>query len=934
MPYIEHQEILSATNGGLDIITYYYPQAVKAIETTRKEFKIRPEKTPSARLKQLNDGNWVVTDFGDDSTPRNGIQICMKEEGLTYREAIVILATRYGIGGIKAEINKPGFEKRDAKPEEAEGEYYFDVKTEITDKELLVLGPKVTREICKKYNYYSLNSFTQIKDRKALVTSSNENYPIFIKDEGTWKKIYQPLNPEKQYRFRYTGEKEKDFINGLKQVIAAFNKLQNDENIDNEKEEDRSKKLTEVVLCSGDRDALNVAGLGYQVIWLNSETSALTKKQYDEIMKYTDVLYNLPDIDDTGKKQAIKLGMQYLDIKTIWLPDKLKTYKDHRGNPRKDLRDYIEIYHKNEDFRKLLKVAMPLKFWDEEITDRGIRYHFNNSHAYFFLVSNGFYRIENKNVKGGKQLIKITDNIVKEIEADEAKGYINNFLTARYLPIQLRNVVYKTNQLSDGSLSNLPDIKIDFTDYGKHFQFLFFENKTWEITAEGIQEHKPGEINKYVWEEEVIQHKVKKIDSPFKITYNDETREYDIDILNTDSLFFQYLINASRIHWHVELTSRMGDKTPEEIKEYKGKYHFSINGPNLTDEEILEQKHHLINKIFSLGYLLHRYKDPARPWCVWAMDNRISETGKSYGRSGKSVCYKAPRYFMKSIMLPGRNPKLTDNAHIYDRVTEHTDYILVDDANQYLNFDFFFEPLTGPLVVNPKNNQSYEIPFEDVGKFAFTTNFALRNIDPSTEGRILYTVFSDYYHIKTDDSEYADDRTIRDDIGKNLFYDYDENDWNQDINFFAYCLSFFLGVPSPRKINPPLDNVTKRNLLTEMTEAFREWADVYFSENSGNIDRLISKSDATKNFMEKTNQKKWTTQRFTKSLKAWARYTDWIIALDPEQFRNSQGRIIRKFNGEATEMIYVQTKNELDPHSLTEDDNEIPFPVPDHHKPF
>jgi hypothetical protein len=58
-----------------------------------------------------------------------------------------------------------------------------------------------------------------------------------------------------------------------------------------------------------------------------------------------------------------------------------------------------------------------------------------------------------------------------------------------------------------------------------------------------------------------------------------------------------------------------------------------------------------------------------------------------------------------SFSYTRRNQALTDNKHIYDRVTEHTDYILIDDADQYLNFGFFFDAVTGDLNVNPKNNK-------------------------------------------------------------------------------------------------------------------------------------------------------------------------------------------------------------------------------------
>lgn len=928
MAFIDQQDILNATNGGLDIIFHYYPQAIEAQKSSRKEFKIRNERTPSARLKQMPDGNWVVTDFGGDQVPRNAIKVCQKEEDITYREAIVKLAGIYKINGISANVNKADFESRPAKPDEKEGEYFFDVKETIPEKELLVLGPKVTEKVCHEYHVFSLNSFTQIKDRKAMTWKSNDDYPIFLFDHGTWKKIYQPKNPEKQYRFRYVGEKPKNFINGFDQLIKAnkeFGKQQTDDFLE-DGAPDKIKKYPEAILCSGDSDALNVRSLGYMPLWLNSETAELKPKDYKTIMQNCEVLYNLPDIDDTGIKAAVKLGLKYLDIRTVWLPNKLQEYRDMRGNPRKDFKDYIEIWPRPDDLSKLLRVAKPMRFWDEEYrdTDAGIKYHFNNEHAYHFLSHNGFYQFENKNVKEGFIFIRIEKNIVFEIRPKHVKAFIRKFMEDRYLLISLRNMIYRTNQLNDASLENLPAIDIDFTDFDKNSQLLFFKNKTWKVTGEKISEFNPGDINKYVWEEELIDHRVKLLDEPFSITYNSETREYDIEIKNNDSLFFRFLINTSRVHWRKELEDRINEKEPDEKARYLKDNRFRIDGDLLNEEEIFEQKQHLINKIFSIGYLLHRYKNPARPWCVFAMDNRISETGMSYGRSGKSICYKAPRFFMKSVMLPGRNPKLTDNPHIYDRVTEHTDYILIDDADQYLNFNFFFEPLTGPLVVNPKNNQSYEIPFENVPKFTITSNYTLRNIDPSTEGRILYTVFSDYYHVRSNDTDYNEDRSVNDDFGKNLFLDYTEEEWNLDFNFFASCLKFFLSVPSPRKINPPMDNVTKRNLKTEMGEIFENWADVYFSEESGNTDNLLSKADALRSFIESTNQHKWTMNKFTRSLKAWCRYHNYIF--DPEEFRNSSGRIIRKVDDKPTEMIYIQTKENIKQQDLftqTENDEKL-----------
>jgi hypothetical protein len=937
------QDLLDATDGGLKIILSYYPQAQQALSSPRKEFKIREnEKTPSSRLKQLKDGNWVVTDFGGDQTPRNGIQVCQMEENLNFREALAVLGTRYGIGGIKKEINKAGFEKRTATTEEEEGKYYFDVKEKLEEWEIKELGPRVTEEVCKCYHVFALNSFTQIKNRMALVTSSNENYPIFLIDHCEWQKIYQPRNPDKQYRFRYVGVKPKDWINGLDQLIKAH-KIEVDhapsaeERTDKKTGKIKEVKRPAVILCSGDRDALNVAGMGHQVIWLNSETAELRKEDFKEIMKYTEVLYNLPDIDETGVKAAIRLGMQYLDIRTIWLPEKLREFHDARGNPRKDLKDFVELYPDNENFNKLMKVAVPMRFWDVGYEKDQLKYYFNNYHAFHFLRCNGFYIIEDKNSKDDFSLIRIVKNRVYEIKQKHVKDFFAKFLDDRYMPIPLRNMVLKSAQLSDMSLANLPEAKPDFTDFDRNSQYFFFENKTWCVTAEKIQEYRPEEVDRYVWASEIIPHKVKLVETPFRIEFREDRNEYDITILDYSSPFMRFLINASRIKWKDELEERLVKLDVEAQMKYLEKNRWRLDGDLLSQEEIWEHKQHLINKIFSIGYLLSRYKDPARAWCVFAMDNKIDEDGRSNGRSGKSMCYQTLRKFMNSVTLPGRDRQMTENKHIYDRVTVHTDFILIDDADQYFDFGFFFDAVTGDLIVNPKNNKSYEIPFDQAPKFCVTSNFTLRRIDPSTEGRILYTVFSDYYHYKMEHSEYHETRTVYDDFGKSLFKeDYTEEEWNADLNFFAQCVRFFKQVPSPKKINPPMDMVTKRNLRTAITEEFFQWASVYFSPESDKVNALIPKEEAFDDFKVKTNSYKWTINKFTASLRSYCRYeSDRILALDPDQFRNQQGRIIRKENGKATEMIYIQTrpltKDELAQHKAP--DQEL-TPKPGEDLPF
>jgi len=154
------------------------------------------------------------------------------------------------------------------------------------------------------------------------------------------------------------------------------------------------------------------------------------------------------------------------------------------------------------------------------------------------------------------------------------------------------------------------------------------------------------------------------------------------------------------------------DPHSQEAHDYAVKYKYAIDGPNLQEDEIYEQKMHLINKLYALGYLLHRYKDPSRPWAVFTMDNKESETGESSGGSGKSIYMHSVTHFMKWEYLNGKNKNLTKNPHVFENITEHTDYVLIDDADQYFDFDFFYNQRHHrPHRGQSKRDQVYEDPF-------------------------------------------------------------------------------------------------------------------------------------------------------------------------------------------------------------------------------
>ena len=72
-----------------------------------------------------------------------------------------------------------------------------------------------------------------------------------------------------------------------------------------------------------------------------------------------ETVYNIPDIGTTGRVKGTELALRFIDIHTIWLPDELANYRDHRGNPRKDFRDWIEILEKQQRLSRTSRTRHP-----------------------------------------------------------------------------------------------------------------------------------------------------------------------------------------------------------------------------------------------------------------------------------------------------------------------------------------------------------------------------------------------------------------------------------------------------------------------------------------------------------------------------------------------------------------------------------------------
>lgn len=946
------EKLYAATSDGLDILALHYPE-VREAARTKKPFKVRSdERTASASVKLYPTKQgfkvWKITDFGDDQRATDPIAIHMKETGLRFAEAILDLAQIFNVTDeINRSVNRPDIRKQPATSEQIDGETYWEIDQEFTTEECRVMGPRVTPEHLKALHWYRVKVLISVRNREAVYKYSNEHYPIFMREcwftdskgnRDRFYKIYEPLNADKQWRFQYQpkGKKPQSYVNGLFELAQAWTDFNEREekafrsDPANEDKTYKEQKLPEAVICSGERDAICVRSLGYFPLWFNSETYRVSDEEWKQINKYVSVVYNIPDIDTTGRLKGTELALRFIDLHTIWLPSWLSNYRDNRGKPRKDFRDWIEFRKENNDFRGLLELATPAKFWytsKQEKTGK-LKYSIDVSCLHEFLMLNGFYTLKDKHAPG-TQFVRIEGNIVKLVTPKEIREFVHRWTIETARPRELRNLVLTTPTLSAASLEALTETDPDFTNYTERSQFFYFPNFAVEVTGKEIIRHdnRTAGIGRYVWEENVINHNIKFLPDMFEITHPEgcyESEDFDINVLPHTSNYFKYLINSSRIHWRKELEQNLADMPPEEAAQYLEEHRFDIAGPGLTAAEIQEQKQCLINKIFTIGFMMHRYKSESRAWAPFVMDNVVGENDQCNGRSGKSFMFRALSNFTRWLKLSGRNPKLLENQFAFEQVSKHLGIVVVDDCDEYLPFKQFYDNITSDITINTKNVSAYTLTFNDAPKFAFTTNYVPKEFDGSSVGRMLFVVFSDYYHQRTEDNDYLETRQIRTDFNKDLFgSNYTEAEWEADINFILQCVRFYLSVASlPVKIEPQMGNIIFRKYLRDMSDNFREWAEGYFAiDENGNGDNLnceIIREKAYEDYKRFSGVSKITMQKFSKQLKGFCFTCEYIDCLNPEELHTSGGRILRRIEDPIThkkvqkEMIYLRTKQEAD----------------------
>ena len=1014
-------EILQRTNGGLDVILHYYPEAATA-GNRPKNFSLgdisAEDNNPSSAIVpgSINKGYVIVKEFNNANKRWSCFDIVAAKENLTNFGDICAFIFENIIGESRDANKNIGYEfkMRLAKEDEKLGDYWFDFNENFSKDELQYFGPYVTAGLLRHFNIKSVDKFHQVIQLKNKKTESYKKYGeqpvkmvkgatnghfIFAIDkleDEKFAKIYTPQT--KDFRFQYVGDKPTNFCFGLDTIPDLWEDHIQEEwdrllmkyadKKDPEKEiaknhgfeQKEDIKLPEIIIAGGDRDAINVASMGYPVVWLNSETANYDSKLHNHLKGYAYRVIQLGDIDDVGIKQMNDRAKAFIDLYTLYLPESLRQPKlGSHSKPGKDLTDWVKrtYDHNNPDlakniFGKMVKNdAYPAKFWEAKYEGGKFkRYDINNEYLMHFLQLHGFHKMkikgENKDQEETSEnnsfFVHLKNNVLRIVTHDDITNYPLHYVKQRSESVTIKNLIHRSPQITEKKLQRLNYIDVDPIDNSKDHQYLYFKDAALRIEKDEIKLQRYENIDGPVWESKILDHFISGVNNekPFEI-WKDKNGNWDVKIIDKQNPFIEYLVNASRIHWkkngYYPFIQRIEqlkmnetaksederltddqlqaeiDKILDEMDQYRKEHNMQLDEPGLTAHEVGEQKRSFANKIFAFGFTLHNYRAQSKPWFPIAMDNEVNETndGKRNGRTGKSLLFnKTISYIVNTSdqINAGEIDQKNQDQFIFDNVNKLTTNICWDDANKYFPYDKqLFQFVTGSPKINRKHKGKIVLDARKRPIPAVTSNHGMPNLGPSFDARVIYVPFADFYHGENKE-EYLRDFGVADGLGQELFNDFDTKQWQQFYNTVAHCIQFAMN--QDKKINPPMENVDKRNLQAQIGDNFIEAADsFFFADPAKRLNNPIDKQYCYDEIMGARSNV--GANKFKEKIKLWCKYHNIEfnppekvntktkkgnarLVKRPEQFIVDRYRLSKDQRGYASarEHFYIKTNSNFD----------------------
>jgi len=289
----------------------------------------------------------------------------------------------------------------------------------------------------------------------------------------------------------------------------------------------------------------------------------------------------------------------------------------------------------------------------------------------------------------------------------------------------------------------------------------------------------------------------------------------------------------------------------------------------------------------TIGFLMHGYKNLSFCPAVILNDEVISDNPE--GGTGKGLVMNALSNMKKLVVIDGKSFNF-EKSFPYQLVSADTQILCFDDVKKHFDFERLFSVITEGLTLEKKNKDAIKIPFVKSPKVTITTNYAIKGAGNSFARRKWELELHQYYTMNF---------TPRDDFGKMMFGDWNDDDWCEFDNYMINCLRFYL---AKGLVKSKFVNLKIRQLSAETCHEFIEWVGLVDNNDRSNVlptNVRLYKNELYNNFVDEYPdygaRGKMTISRtkFYKFLIAYAIYKEGMM---PEEDRDHLGRwiIIKK----------------------------------------
>jgi hypothetical protein len=210
----------------------------------------------------------------------------------------------------------------------------------------------------------------------------------------------------------------------------------------------------------------------------------------------------------------------------------------------------------------------------------------------------------------------------------------------------------------------------------------------------------------------------------------------------------------------------------------------------------------------AIGYLLSTYKNRSNNKAVILNDEIISNNPE--GGTGKGLFVQGLSQIRNTSIIDGKQFD-SKKSFAYQTVSLDTKILVFDDVKKNFDFEDKFSLVTEGMTLERKNKDAIKLNVHDSPKILLSTNYAIKGDGNSHDRRRHELEIAQYY---------GKDLTPDDEFGKQLFDEWDLEEFQKFDNYMVWCLQCYL---TNGLVKQNAKNIKLRKFIAETNMEFYEW---------------------------------------------------------------------------------------------------------------